>query len=46
MLVLVARERVRGELLTEAAGGPVATDADDLGALIVAELACGRVDPP
>jgi len=35
----VARERVRGELLAEAAGGPVATDADTCGALILADLA-------
>ena len=42
-----ARERVRGELLAEAGGGgPVATETDCMGALIVAELARGRVDPP
>ena len=35
----VARERVRGELLAQAAGGPVATDADTFGALILADLA-------
>ena len=36
----VARERVRGELLAEAAGaGPVATEADTIGRLIVADLA-------
>ena len=37
----VARERVRGELLAEAAGGPVATAADSCGALILAGLAAG-----
>jgi len=36
-----ARERVRGELLAEAAGGPVATEADNFGALIIADLAAG-----
>ena len=36
----VARERVRGELLAEAAGaGLVATEADTIGRLIVADLA-------
>ena len=36
----VARERVRAELLAEAAGaGPVATEADTIGRLIVADLA-------
>jgi len=35
----VARERVRGELLAEAAGAPVATDADSCGALVLADLA-------
>ena len=34
-----ARERVRGELLAEAAGAPVATDADSCGALVLADLA-------
>ena len=34
------RERVRAELLAEAAGaGPVATEADTIGRLIVADLA-------
>ena len=37
----VARERVRGELLAEAAGGAVATAADSCGALILAALAAG-----
>ncbi len=36
-----ARERVRGELLAEAAGGAVATAADSCGALILAALAAG-----
>ena len=36
------RERVRAELLAEAAGaGPVATEADTIGRLIVADLAAG-----
>jgi len=35
----VARERVRGELLAEAGAGPVASEADLLGRLIVADLA-------
>jgi len=39
-----ARERVRGELLAEAAGAPVATDADSCGALILAHLAAGGSD--
>ena len=34
-----ARERVRGELLAEAGAGPVATDADSCGGLILAGLA-------
>jgi len=34
-----ARERVRGELLAEAGAGPVASEADLLGRLIVADLA-------
>jgi len=36
-----ARERVRAELLAEAAGAPVATAADTCGALILAALAAG-----
>jgi transcriptional regulator with XRE-family HTH domain len=36
-----ARERVRAELLAEAAGAVVVTDADTLGALILADLAAG-----
>ena len=39
-----ARERVRGELLAEAAGGPVATAADTCGALILACLAAGAAE--
>ena len=38
--------QVRAELLADTSRGPVATDVDDLGALIVAELARGRVNPP
>ena len=34
-----ARERVRGELLAEAAGGPVITEADVFGAALLADLA-------
>ena len=34
-----ARERVRAELLAEAAGGVVAAEADRMGPLIIAELA-------
>jgi len=34
-----ARERVRGELLAEAAGGPVVTDVDVFGAVLLANLA-------
>jgi len=34
-----ARERVRAELLAEAAGGPVATDVDVFGAVLLADLA-------
>ena len=34
-----ARERVRGELLAEAAGGPVVTDVDVFGAVLIADLA-------
>lgn len=37
-----AREAVRAELLAEAAGrGPVATETDRMGALIVADLVAG-----
>ena len=36
-----ARERVRGELLAEAAGGPVVTDVDVFGAVLLAEIAAG-----
>ena len=35
----VARERVRGELLAEAAGAVVVTDADTFGAALLADLA-------
>jgi hypothetical protein len=35
----VARQQVRAELLAEAAGGPVATETDTLGALVIADLA-------
>jgi len=35
----VARERVRGELLAEAAGGPVITEADVFGAALLAAWA-------
>jgi len=49
-----AREAVRGELLAEAAGGPVASEIDTMGELLVAELARGTAvtgapgdrDPP
>ena len=34
-----ARERVRGQLLAEAAGGPVVTDVDVFGAVLLADLA-------
>lgn len=34
-----ARERVRAELLAEAAGGPVVTDVDVFGAVLLANLA-------
>ena len=34
-----ARERVRGELLAEAAGGPVVTGSDVFGAVLLADLA-------
>ena len=34
-----ARERVRGELLAEAAGAPVVTAADTFGAVLLADLA-------
>ncbi len=34
-----ARERARAELLAEAGGAPVATEADVFGALILADLA-------
>ena len=36
-----ARERVRGELLAEAGGGPVASGADVFGAVLLAEIAAG-----
>ena len=35
------RERVRAELRAEAGAGPVASEADTLGALILADLAAG-----
>ena len=35
----VARERVRGELLAEAGGGPVVTGSDVFGAVLLADLA-------
>jgi len=35
----VARERVRAELLAEAAGALVVTEADSFGVLILADLA-------
>jgi len=35
----VARERVRGELLAEAAGAPVVTEVDVFGAVLLANLA-------
>ena len=37
----VARERVRGELLAEAAGATVVTEADVFGAVLLADLAAG-----
>jgi len=36
-----ARERVRGELLAEAGGGPVVTGSDVFGAVMLADLAAG-----
>ena len=39
-----ARERVRGELLAEAAGAPVATAADVFGALVLAHLAASAAE--
>jgi len=36
-----ARERVRGELLAEAAGGPVVTEVDTFGAVLLGALAAG-----
>jgi len=36
-----ARERVRGELLAEAGGGPVASGSDVFGAVLLAEIAAG-----
>jgi len=41
----VAREQVRVEMLAETAGAPVATDADDFGALVIADLARGGLAP-
>ena len=38
----VARARFRAELLTEAGGGPVATDVDDLGSSTRLAGKCGR----
>ena len=35
----VARERVRGELLAEAAGGPCVTEIDTFGAVLLASIA-------
>ena len=37
----VARERVRAELLAEAAGAPVVTEVDVFGAVLLAEIAAG-----
>ena len=39
-----ARERVRGELLAEAAGGPVVTEIDTFGAALLASLAAAAAD--
>ena len=39
-----ARERVRRELLAEAAGGPVVTDADVFGAALLANLAAAAAE--
>jgi len=39
-----ARERVRGELLAEAAGGPVVTDVDVFGAVLLASLAAAAAE--
>ena len=36
-----ARERVRGEMLAEAGGGPVVTGSDVFGAVLLAEIAAG-----
>ena len=39
-----ARERVRGELLAEAGGGPVVTDVDVFGAVLLADLAAAAAE--
>jgi len=39
-----ARERVRGELLAEAAGGPVVTEIDTFGAALLASLAAAAAE--
>ena len=40
----VARERVRGELLAEAGGGPVVTDVDVFGAVLLANIAAAAAE--
>jgi len=39
-----ARERVRAELLAEAAGGPVVTEIDTFGAVLLANLAAAAAE--
>jgi len=39
-----ARERVRGELLAEAGGGPVVTEIDTFGAALLAEIAAAAAE--
>ena len=39
-----ARERVRAELLAEAAGGPVVTEIDVFGAVLLASLAAAAAE--
>jgi len=39
-----ARERVRGKLLAEAAGGPVVTEIDVFGAVLLASLAAAAAE--
>ena len=39
-----ARERVRGELLAEAAGAPVVTEIDTFGAVLLASIAAAAAE--